>query len=101
VIDEFAALNKQRNGYAHGLWYTGPNGALFLEEETDTYGVFLGKREVKPREVATIIKRMAALAKRIDRHERNLHLAKALLASQQTPPPPTSGNNPGPNQGTT
>ena len=87
MIKEFEALNKVRNGYAHGLWFTGSDRNLYLEEETDVYGVFLNKRKVMPEELVGHLKRMADFLKRIDEHENNLLLAQTLLSSHQKPPP--------------
>jgi hypothetical protein len=94
LISEIASLNKMRNAYAHGLWYTHEDGQrVFIEEETATYDKFLDKREVTTNELSQVLDRMIGLMGKLRDRRKAVMLARAL-ASPQTPPEPPNGNNP-------
>ncbi len=66
VINEFAALNDQRNKFLHGLWYTHESGKVyFVEESIDDLSVFHA-REVTAQEIQALIDRMTALEDRVE-----------------------------------
>lgn len=58
ILDEFASLNKQRNTYLHGLWYTYEDGRTFFSELSIDEDYFLDQREVKDKEIGAVIDRM-------------------------------------------
>lgn len=65
IIDEFAKLNKIRNTYVHGLWYTHESNRVFLRETTAEEHFFTERREVKIKELKTVVTRMENLYERI------------------------------------
>jgi len=90
IIEEFSKLNKQRNKYVHGLWWTLEGTRSFVEEETDTYDSYLQRREVTLQEITEIAVRLTALVDKLNERRRVRGLARAL-ASQKTPAPQESG----------
>ena len=94
LIAEFASLNKMRNAYAHGLWYTYQDEKrIFIEEETETYDKFFDKREVTEKELNGVLRRMTELAaKLLDRHIKDL-TARKRGSSPQKPSQPSSGSS--------
>lgn len=67
VIEEFSALNKLRNGYLHGLWWTHESGKTYFEEAASESFAFLTSREVRADELEAVIKRMSELTRKIVR----------------------------------
>lgn len=61
LIDEFSRLNRLRNTYAHGLWYTHHDGTIYLEAETESYDAFLNKRPVPLSEVQSELRKLREL----------------------------------------
>src|SRR5689334_18272069 len=101
VIDEFTALNRARNAYTHGLWYTGPDGLLYLEEETDEYGICAEKRRVTPREAQDVVERLVGLSDKIAQYHMDALRNRLMQPSQDTSPQPSCGSSPPQDQGTT
>lgn len=61
VLDEFKALNDERNKYVHGFWLTHKeSGRVFFSEITDI-DLVLPRREIKGPELQRIITRMENL----------------------------------------
>jgi hypothetical protein len=61
IIDEFGALNRIRNTYAHSLWLTHKHTQrIYLNEETDSYEWRGPRREVKVDELVTLLNRVTA-----------------------------------------
>ncbi|WP_374312161.1 hypothetical protein [Dongia sp.] len=82
IIKEFKALNRIRNTYAHGLWYTHEDGeTIYLEAETDNYHAFLDKREVPLTELVDVLSRYQSLQGELLDRGRALLMAKALKSS--------------------
>jgi hypothetical protein len=63
LIDEFHALSRIRNGYAHGLWRTRKkDGKVFLEgEDRPTYDLQYERRRITESELVDIHERVKAL----------------------------------------
>lgn len=69
IIDEFAALNRIRNIYAHGLWYTHKQTRrLYLDEEADRYEYRGPRREVSVVEMEALALRMSAFVDKLEAH---------------------------------
>lgn len=65
IIDEFESLNKARNNYVHGLWWTHESGRMFLHPASTSETGFFHQREVTLDEMNGVIVRMAKLWRRI------------------------------------
>lgn len=87
IIAEFAALNKLRNTYVHGLWWTHESGKAFLSEEAIHDWNFLDGREVTYKEVEAVFTRMDKLHRRLNA-QRTEGPRGRLRLSQETPPEP-------------
>jgi len=62
IISEFASLNKLRNQYVHGLWYTHATGAPFISKPTsDDEMPFLARKPISVKQVQHTVKRMMTL----------------------------------------
>lgn len=63
LIDEFDALNKIRNAFAHGRWFTHKEtGDVYLEDDLATSGlIFLDARKVTQQDMRAAFDRMMAL----------------------------------------
>ena len=87
IIDEFEALNKARNKYVHGLWWTHVESQrVFLQPaSTDEFG-FLDQREVTLQEMDDVIERMSRLFGRI------MRLQMGLVEPPTGPTRPDLGN---------
>ena len=65
LLTEFASLNRIRNHYMHGLWYThAETQRVFLVEEPDDYDAFHKRREVKVTEIKHTLSRITAFIRR-------------------------------------
>ncbi|MCW5698765.1 MAG: hypothetical protein KIT00_02875 [Rhodospirillales bacterium] len=65
IIDEFKALNDERNKYVHGFWMTHKDsGRVFFDEISDAHLV-MARREIKGPEMQRIIDRMENLIWRV------------------------------------
>ena len=60
VIAEFASINKQRNGFVHGQWWTHCDGRTFLVEFMDDLRL-MNSREVSTTELDAVTERIGAL----------------------------------------
>ena len=58
IIALFATVKKRRNAYAHGLWYTHESNRVWLAEASPDELSFFEKREVKKKELETVIHQM-------------------------------------------
>jgi hypothetical protein len=66
LIEEFVALNKLRNGYAHGIWRTDDKtNRVYLETETEAYADVAKRREVTADELMSVAKQMVDLREKI------------------------------------
>jgi hypothetical protein len=91
LIDEFGALGRIRNKYAHGLWYTlEGNSRVFIEEETDTAHSFLQKREVTDKELDEVTRRFSDFLGKLLDYRRRGTLARVLASSPHIAAPPAS-----------
>lgn len=83
ILDEFAKLNKNRNSYVHGMWYTRPpfpTGDVFLSEESVDDHHWLEARPVPYKEIEQVMLRMTRLNTKVQlRHKRP--------QDEQLPPP--------------
>lgn len=62
MIHEFSNLNRLRNTYLHGLWWTHvETGNTYFSELMDDEHAFFEAREVKAPELQNVINRMEAL----------------------------------------
>jgi len=85
TIDEYKSLNKIRNDYIHGLWYTHASGRLFISERTTDDLHFMEQREVELKEIEKFILRMGAFVQTIRRHSHKRRMKQP--SSPQTPSP--------------
>lgn len=69
ILDEFASLNRVRNSYAHGLWWTSQDDKKLVwlqETSTDPFASLFGKeRRVTLKELVGITQRIGALFDKI------------------------------------
>lgn len=88
IIGEFAGLNKKRNEYVHGLWWTHDSDRVFLCVEAIDDGSFLDGREVTYKEVEAVFLRMSALSAKLVAHriEQMKARAKEQTSREATPP---------------
>jgi hypothetical protein len=93
IIREFSSINRQRNIYVHGLWWTNvEDGSVYLAEENDNGLGFENARPVTTQEMDQVQARMTALIKAII-HGPMMDLrenASRLARLEQREPPKTS-----------
>ena len=67
IITEFASLNKIRNQYVHGLWFTQTaTGKLYISEATsDEEMPFLARKRISPKQVQNTLKRIVELNQKV------------------------------------
>lgn len=65
MIDEFEALNKARNKYVHGLWWTHESQRMYLQPASTSEAGFLDQREVTLQEMNEVLERMGNLWRRV------------------------------------
>ncbi|TAJ84546.1 hypothetical protein [Reyranella sp.] len=95
IIDEFAALNRIRNIYAHGLWYTHKQTQrLYLDEETDNYESRGPRREVKVAELQALAERMSAFVDALEAHFTEKGYPSVSEPSSQIQPQQSSADGP-------
>ena len=67
MLTEFSAISKQRNGYVHGVWWTGKvTGSAYVSEFLNELSL-LSSREVPPSEFDALLKRIHDLRKKLSR----------------------------------
>jgi hypothetical protein len=93
LIDEFAAVNKLRNKYLHGLWSTHQQtgATYFAEPSTDDF-IFLTSRKIEVDELEAVLIRVNGLHERFVTMLRKRHAAQP--SSPETPPQPPGGDRP-------
>lgn len=70
VLSEFWSINKRRNAYVHGLWWTNQKNlrTWLCEADDDEHGLgFLNARPASATELSDVSKRIGELTKRIVR----------------------------------
>lgn len=92
LIDEYASLNRIRNIYAHGLWYTRvSDSSVFIEEDAETHLPFLQKREVRADDIISILLRFNKFSGELQERAKLLALIRVMReTSPQIPSPPSS-----------
>lgn len=65
VISDFEVLNRKRNAYVHGLWWTHDSGEMFLQPESDDDYSFLRIRAVPQSELTGFADQLVDLHNRI------------------------------------
>ena len=79
IIDEFEALNRNRNKLVHGLWSThDETGRVFLANPGLDDFHFIAPRQVNLDELERVIRRMEALLVKINRQVFRLPLEAAF-----------------------
>lgn len=66
VLDDFLKINKRRNDYVHGLWYTAEKSKLVMRCGTDGLGLsFMRAKPVSIDEMETLLDDISNLNRRI------------------------------------
>lgn len=65
IIDDFEKLNRKRNKFVHGLWWTHDSGRMYLQPASTEEFSFLSQREVKIEEIKEIVAEMSELWRRV------------------------------------
>jgi hypothetical protein len=100
IVDEFAALNRIRNTYAHCLWLTHTQTQrIYLTEETDSYGWRGPRREVKVDELIALAERATTFVDSLEEWFVEMGFpqvgsAPSAQSSSQTQPPQSPADDP-------
>jgi hypothetical protein len=86
VIDEFASLNKIRNSYVHGLWYTHSTGKVLIAEvRSDEESTFDRKKPISLNQVKHTLRRIIELSRTVGLQTRAEHAESSPKKPAQPP----------------
>ena len=73
IISIFRVLNKKRNEWVHGLWWTRNDGKMFVTKESVQDYSYGKGRHVRVREMEILLKKMLTLIDKLRLHEQKLN----------------------------